>query len=102
MNIALLMALTVSMVTVERDVSLEVVDWGGQGRPIVLLAGLGNTAHVFDEFAPRLTAAPLAPMASVASARCDRQPHRDRRARAPAADSGRLAMTVLRQRSSAR
>jgi len=55
MHIAVLIALTVSMVTVERDVSLEVVDWGGAGRPIVLLAGLGNTAHVFDDFAPRLT-----------------------------------------------
>ena len=33
---------------------LEVLDWGGAGRPLVLLAGAGNTAHVFDEFAPRL------------------------------------------------
>ena len=33
---------------------LEVLDWGGSGRPLVLLAGLGNTAHVFDEFAPKL------------------------------------------------
>ena len=24
------------------------------GRPVVLLAGGGNTAHVFDEFAPKL------------------------------------------------
>jgi pimeloyl-ACP methyl ester carboxylesterase len=31
-----------------------VLDWGGTGRPLVLLAGQGNTAHVFDEFAPRL------------------------------------------------
>jgi non-heme chloroperoxidase len=46
----------VTMVSVERDVTLEVLDWGGAGRPIVLLAGLGNTAHVFDDFAPRLTA----------------------------------------------
>ena len=45
----------VTMVSVDRDVSLEVLDWGGRGRPIVLLAGLGNTAHVFDDFAPRLT-----------------------------------------------
>ena len=29
----------------------------GSGRPIVLLAGAGNTAHVFDEFAPRLASA---------------------------------------------
>jgi non-heme chloroperoxidase len=33
-----------------------VLDWGGSGRPLVLLAGLGDTAHVFDEFAPKLTA----------------------------------------------
>jgi non-heme chloroperoxidase len=45
----------VTMVTVDRDVAVEVLDWGGAGRPLVLLAGLGNTAHVFDEFAPRLT-----------------------------------------------
>jgi non-heme chloroperoxidase len=43
-----------SMVEVEKDVRLEVLDWGGSGRPVVLLAGLGNTAHVFDDFAPRL------------------------------------------------
>jgi pimeloyl-ACP methyl ester carboxylesterase len=46
---------TVQLVTVEENVKLEVLDWGGSGRPLVLLAGLGNTAHVFDEFAPKLT-----------------------------------------------
>jgi non-heme chloroperoxidase len=45
-----------TMVIAERDVTLEVLNWGGAGRPIVLLAGLGNTAHVFDDFAPRLRA----------------------------------------------
>jgi pimeloyl-ACP methyl ester carboxylesterase len=40
---------------VEPAVNLEVLDWGGTGRPIVLLAGRGNTAHVFDDFAQRLT-----------------------------------------------
>jgi pimeloyl-ACP methyl ester carboxylesterase len=35
---------------------LEVLDWGGSGRPLVLLAGGGDTAHVFDDFAPKLTA----------------------------------------------
>src|SRR5258708_15387678 len=39
-----------------KDVKLEVVDWGGSGRPLVLLAGLGNTAHTFDKFAPKLAA----------------------------------------------
>ena len=42
-------------VEVQQDVALEVLDWGGDGRAIVLLAGLGNTAHVFDDFARRLT-----------------------------------------------
>ena len=45
----------VRFVTVNQGVSLEVLDWGGSGQPIVLLAGSGNTAHVFDEFAPKLT-----------------------------------------------
>jgi pimeloyl-ACP methyl ester carboxylesterase len=36
-------------------VSLEVVDWGGSGRPVVFLGGGGHTAHEFDEFAPLLT-----------------------------------------------
>lgn len=44
----------VRYVTVDKGVTLEVLDWGGSGRPLVLLAGSGNTAHVFDEFAPRL------------------------------------------------
>ena len=47
---------TAKFVTVEKNVRLEVLDWGGSGRPVVLLAGGGNTAHVFDEFAPKLTA----------------------------------------------
>ncbi|HTZ69098.1 MAG TPA: alpha/beta fold hydrolase [Acetobacteraceae bacterium] len=42
-------------VTVAKDVKLEVLDWGGSGRPLVLLAGLGNTAHVFDDIAPELS-----------------------------------------------
>ena len=47
---------TVRMVTVDKDVSLETLDWGGSGRALVLLAGLGNSAHIFDKFAPKLTA----------------------------------------------
>ena len=42
-------------ITVDENVQLEVLDWGGSGRAIVLLAGSGNTAHVFDDFAPKLT-----------------------------------------------
>lgn len=47
----------IRFVAVETGVRLEVVDWGGSGRPVVLLAGGGNTAHVFDDFAPKLTTA---------------------------------------------
>jgi pimeloyl-ACP methyl ester carboxylesterase len=43
----------VQFVTVDQDVRLEVLDWGGTGRPLVFLAGLGNTAHIFDNFAPK-------------------------------------------------
>lgn len=46
---------TVQFVTVDKDVRLEVLDWGGTGRPMVFLSGLGNTAHVFDDFAPKFT-----------------------------------------------
>lgn len=44
----------VQFVTVEENVRLEVLDWGGSGPPVVLLAGLGNTAHIYDDFAPKL------------------------------------------------
>ena len=46
---------TTRFVTVEKGVRLEVLDWSGSGRPLVLLAGGGDTAHVFDDFAPKLT-----------------------------------------------
>ncbi len=44
------------LVAVDGDVRLEVLDWGGSGKPVILLAGGGNTAHVFDDFAPKLKA----------------------------------------------
>lgn len=47
---------TARFIAVENNVKLEVLDWGGSGKPLVLLAGLGNSAHVFDKFAPKLTA----------------------------------------------
>jgi non-heme chloroperoxidase len=43
-------------VSVDKGVRLEVLDWGGTGRAVILLAGGGNTAHVYDEFAPKLAA----------------------------------------------
>ena len=45
---------TDQFVSVDKDVRLEVLDWGGSGRPLVLLSGMGNTAHIFDRFAPKL------------------------------------------------
>jgi non-heme chloroperoxidase len=47
---------TVHFVTVDHDVKLEVLDWGGTGRPLVLLTGLGENAHTYDQFAPKLAA----------------------------------------------
>jgi pimeloyl-ACP methyl ester carboxylesterase len=44
----------VQHISVDDGVRLEVLDWGGSGRPVVLLAGLGTTAHVFDGFAEKL------------------------------------------------
>lgn len=41
--------------TVEKNIKLEVLDWGGTGRPIVLLPALGFTAHVFSQLAAALT-----------------------------------------------
>ena len=50
---------SVQFVTADRDVKLEVLDWGGppngRGRTLVLVPGLGNTAHIFDVLAPKLT-----------------------------------------------
>jgi len=44
----------VRWITVDSLVRLEVLDWGGSGPPLVLL-GCYLTAHVHDEFAPKLT-----------------------------------------------
>lgn len=45
---------TVRFVTVDHDVKLEVLDFGGTGRPVVLLTGFGANAHTYDKFAPKL------------------------------------------------
>jgi hypothetical protein len=45
---------TTQFVTVDGDVQLEVLDWGGSGRQMLLRAGLGNTAHIFDPLASKL------------------------------------------------
>ena len=45
----------ITFVTVDNGVKLEVLDWGGSGRAVVLLAGY-QTAHEYDDIAPKLTA----------------------------------------------
>lgn len=42
----------VMRVAVAPRVELEVLDWGGSGAPLIFLAGFGNSAHIFDGFAP--------------------------------------------------
>ena len=42
-------------VEMDDKIKLEVVDWGGNGTPLVFLAGLALNAHTFDHFAPRFT-----------------------------------------------
>ncbi len=46
----------VHRVTVEKGVTLEVLDWGGTGAPLVFIPGNGNDAHVFDTLALNFTA----------------------------------------------
>jgi pimeloyl-ACP methyl ester carboxylesterase len=36
-------------------VRLELLDWGGSGAPMLFLSGLDDTAHEFDDFAPKWT-----------------------------------------------
>ena len=44
----------VRFVTVDSTVRLEVLDWGGSGRPVVFV-GCYLTGHVYDNIAPKLT-----------------------------------------------
>src|SRR2546423_11202786 len=46
---------SIQFVTVDQGVRVEVVDWGGRGTTLLFLSGMGNTAHVFDTFAPQFT-----------------------------------------------
>lgn len=41
------------LVAVAPGVSLELLDWGGTGEPLVFLAGSGHSAHIYDSFATR-------------------------------------------------
>lgn len=41
---------------VAHGVRLELLDWGGSGPPLVLVHGLGDSPHIWDDLAPRLAA----------------------------------------------
>lgn len=47
---------TTHMVEVQPGVHVEALDWGGNGRPMLLLAGLGNTGHDFFPIIDKLRA----------------------------------------------
>ena len=38
-----------------KHVQLELTDWGGRGPALLLLAGLGETGHIYNDLAPGLT-----------------------------------------------
>ena len=44
----------VMFINVDRYVNLEVIDFGGKGRGLILLSGLSDTAHRFSHFAQKL------------------------------------------------
>jgi non-heme chloroperoxidase len=47
---------SVQFVLVQDGVKLEVLDYGGIGRPMIFLAALGPDAHEWDKFAPKFKA----------------------------------------------
>ena len=46
----------VKQVKVAEGVAFETLDFGGHGPALVFLAGLGDTGHVYDTFAPEFVA----------------------------------------------
>lgn len=48
-----LAAPAIKMVAVDSNVTLEVLDWGGSGPPLIFLSGFGGTAHDFDGLAEK-------------------------------------------------
>jgi pimeloyl-ACP methyl ester carboxylesterase len=46
----------VTFITVQPGVKLEVLDWGGNGPPLLFLGGGYSTGHAFDGFAEKFTA----------------------------------------------
>jgi len=46
---------TETFVEVDNGVRLAVLDWGGSGSALILLAGATHSAHIFEELAPHFT-----------------------------------------------
>jgi len=44
-----------SFLEIQGGIRLEVLDWGGTGPPLILLAGASRTAHAFEGLAPHFT-----------------------------------------------
>lgn len=42
-------------VTTAPGVRIHVLDWGGEGPSVLMVPGYGFSAHIYDDFAPRLT-----------------------------------------------
>jgi non-heme chloroperoxidase len=42
-------------ITVQRGVRIHYLDFGGTGPALLLVPGIGNTAHAYDDFGPGLT-----------------------------------------------
>jgi len=45
----------VGFVAISKDVRIHYLDFGGIGPSMLMIPGLGNTAHAFDDFAPAFT-----------------------------------------------
>jgi len=45
----------IKLIKIDDHTTLEVIDWGGTGTPIFFLPGIGATAHIFQDFAPKFT-----------------------------------------------
>ena len=43
-------------VVTANGVRLELLDWGGTGTPLILIHGLGDSPHIYDDLAPLLAA----------------------------------------------
>jgi len=37
------------------NVKLHYLDWGGAGETLLFLHGMGDTAHIYDDLAPKFT-----------------------------------------------